>query len=184
MYLQVLPKILGKDTHYQATRNPKSYQKIRSTKIFHVPSNRKSDKNLIIPGCINSVFNEKKFLVSYVSLVTQAPWQDFLAYKNSLIGVDDEASVATPLDPVQLSTERHDCFQKWTMEKIFLTEYKRPTSSGAKSIPEIPEEYQGHHGRVYYSLQAGCSAANGKHWNKLTKLIHRNSLLLGHPVVH
>lgn len=80
--------------------------------------------------------------------------------------MDDEASVATPLDPVQLSTERHNCFHKWTMEKIFLTGYKRPTSSGAKSIPEIPEEYQWHHGRDYYSLHAGCSAANGKHWNK------------------
>lgn len=67
--------------------------------------------------------------------------------------------------------------------KIFLTEYKRPTSSGAKSIPEIPEEYQWHHGRDYYSLHAGCSATNGKHWNKPTNLIHRNSELLGHLAV-
>lgn len=175
MYLQVLSKILVKDTYYHATKNPKSYQKIRSTEIFHIPNNRKSDSNLIISGHINSVCNGKKILVSYVSLVTQAPWQDFLAYKNSLIGVDDEASVATPLDPVQLSTERHNCFRKQTMEKFFLTEYKRPTSSGAKSIPEIPEEYQCHHGRDYYSLQAGCSAANGKHRNRLKNLIHRNS---------
>lgn len=79
----------------------------------------KNNKIFILSRCINSVCNRENILVSYVSLVTQAPWQDFLPSKNYLIGVDDEASVATPLDPVQLSMEGHNCFRKWTMENLF-----------------------------------------------------------------
>lgn len=54
-----------------------------------------------------------------VGLVTQAPWQDFLLSENSLIGVDDEASVPSPLDSVQPSMERNNCFGKQTMENLF-----------------------------------------------------------------
>jgi len=58
-------------------------------------------------------------LVPDVSLVTQAPWQDFLLSKNSLIGVDDEASVPSPLDSGQPSMERYNCFGKQSMENVF-----------------------------------------------------------------
>lgn len=58
-------------------------------------------------------------MVSDISLVTQTTWQDFLPFENSLIGVDDEASVPSPLDSVQPSMERHDCFGKQTMENLF-----------------------------------------------------------------
>lgn len=51
---------------------------------------RKSD--IILSGCINSAHSGNSMLIPDVSLVTQTPWQDFLPSKNSLIGVDDEAS--------------------------------------------------------------------------------------------
>lgn len=58
-------------------------------------------------------------LVADVSSVTQAPWQDFLPSENSLIGMDDEASVPSRLDSTQPSMERHDCLGKQTMENLF-----------------------------------------------------------------
>lgn len=87
--------------------------------IFHIRKSRRSDIILIMSGSVYSVPNGNKMLVPDISSVTQAPQQDFLPSKNSLIGVDDEASVPSPLDSVQSSMERHNCFGKQTMENLF-----------------------------------------------------------------
>ena len=67
-----------------------------------------------------------------MSLVTQAPWQDFLPFKNSSVGVDDEVSVPSQFDSVQPSMERYNCFEKQIMENPFDRVQK------TKSIADIP----------------------------------------------
>lgn len=54
-----------------------------------------------------------------MSLVTQAPWQDFLLSKNSFIGVDDEVSAPSQFDSVQPLWKDITVLGKQIMEKLF-----------------------------------------------------------------